>query len=105
MPALAVAAFPAAAQLRVEPVQDVGVDPGQRQMPEGGTDVQPDDPLVPDPGGRFDVQDLQVAVQQLVQGRLGGRIALLFDLAEQPGARLLRQMGGPRAGGDGLGQV
>ena len=67
--------------------------------------MQPDRRVVAGAGGRLDVQDVEVAVHELVDGGAGARVALFIDLPDQAYARLLRLGERPRTGGHGLGQV
>lgn len=76
----------AGAQLGVEGVDDLAVYPRDWQVTERREDVDPDVPLVSVPSVVLDVQDAQVAVEQLANGGSGARVAFLVDLGEQPGA-------------------
>ena len=101
----AVAVLTASPQLRVEGVQGLDVEPGQRQRSEQRPDVLADVAVVAPSGRRVDVEDLEPLVEQLADGGPGARIALLVDLVQQPGADLLRLVTGLRPGRHDLGEV
>ena len=77
----AAAARPAGAQARVERIHRFAVDAADRQRTQHRADVQPDQPLVAGPGRVLDLQDIEVAVEQLVDSCVGARIAPLVHLA------------------------
>lgn len=101
----AVAVVPALAEDCLMTVEGLAVEPCDRQVAEQRADVAADRLLVPLPGGLLDVEEFEVAVHELVHGRLGARVALLVDLIDEPGADLLGLRPGLGAGGHGLNEV
>ncbi|HSV65501.1 MAG TPA: hypothetical protein VLJ59_06275 [Mycobacteriales bacterium] len=87
-PAVAVRA--ASAEPRVEGVEQLGVQAGHHDGADHGADVLGDQRLVGTAGGVLHVEQLQVPVDELVDGRPGARVALLVHLVEQAGHNLLR---------------
>ena len=102
-PAVAVGAAPAEDRLVV--VDRLAVELRQREVPEQRADVDADRLLVAVERGLLDVEQLQVAVHELVDRGLRARVALLVDLVDEPAADLLSLRGCLRAGGHGLDQV
>ncbi|MDT7708089.1 MAG: hypothetical protein QOG20_3696 [Pseudonocardiales bacterium] len=92
----------AAAQLGVEGVQHLGVHPAGLQTPDERPDVLLQVARVHAMGGAADVERLQMAVEQLVEGRVRARVPALVDLVEQPGPRGLGLAGRLRARRDDL---
>jgi hypothetical protein len=86
---LAAAVVAAAPQLRVQPVDRLGLDPAKLQPADRRPDVILDLADVAGAGLPLDVEHLQPPVQQLVDRGLRPRAALLVDLVEQPGDGLL----------------
>ena len=101
----AAAAHRARPQLCVERLDGLRLQATQRQSAEDRSDVVADVALVRDPRRRLDVEDRQVPVQHLVGGGAGARVAALVNLGEQPRPGLLRLLGRPRSGRDGLVEV
>jgi len=85
----AAATRPAGAQARVKRIHRFAVDAADRQCTQHRADVQPDQPLVAGPGRVLDLQDIEVAVEQLVDSCVGASIAPVVHFREQPRAHLL----------------
>lgn len=86
-------------------VERLAVQLADGEVTQEWSDVRSDDVLVAAPGRLLDVEELEVAIHQLVDGGLCTRTALLIDLIDQASADLLRLSGSLRAGGDGLDEV
>jgi hypothetical protein len=93
---------PTCPELPVERVQHLAVDVADLDLADERTEVIADQRLVAVQGGRLDVQQLQVPIEELVDRRTGARIPPLVDLGEQPGACLLSLACCPRTGGNDL---
>jgi hypothetical protein len=74
---LAIAVLTASPQLRIDGVQDLDIEPGQRQRSEDGPNVLADVPVVSPSGRRVDIENLKPPVEQLADGRLGARMRFL----------------------------
>src|SRR3954453_649851 len=94
----AAATRPAGAQARVERIHRFAVDAAYRQRTQYRADVQPDQPLVAGPGRVLDLQDIEVAVEQLADSCVRASIALVVHFREQPRAYLLGLRGRLRPG-------
>jgi hypothetical protein len=79
-------------------VERLAVQLADGKVADERADVRPDDLLVAAPRCLLDVEELEVAVHQLVDGGLRARAALLVDLVDQASADLLRLGGGARPG-------
>jgi hypothetical protein len=101
----AVAVLPAAPQDRVVRVQELAVEPRDLERAEARADVDADDLLVAVPRGVFDFEELEIAVQELVDRGLGPRVALLVDLRGEPALHLRGLLASVLARGDGLDEV
>ena len=95
----------AAAQLRVEGVEHVRVDRADLEPAQVGRDVLADVAGVERLGGLRAVELVEVARQQLVDGRARARVALLVDLADEAVASRPRLPLGLRTGRDDLDEV
>jgi hypothetical protein len=102
-PAAAARATPA--QLGVERVQGLGVELADPQVPEARRDVVADVGPVQLQRVRGAVELVQVAGQELVDGRGRPRVPLLLDLPEESGQDRLSLPAGFRAGRDDLHEV
>src|SRR5664279_775861 len=95
----------APAELGVERVQYRGVDGADLFAADERADVQRELAAVVEQCGAFDVEQLQMSVQELVDRRDGPRVAPFVNLVEEPGKGLLGERGGPRARRHDLRQV
>ena len=68
-------------------------------------DVAAGERLVGRQRGRLDLQQLEVLLQQLIDGRRRPRLLLVVDLGGEPAQGALRVLPGRRAGGDDLTEV
>jgi hypothetical protein len=94
-----VAVLAALAQLGVETLQGLGIEPADLQGADRGADVLVDLADVTLPGGRLQLDHFEVAVEELVDCRRAGTgAAVLVDLGEQLDPDTL----GLTAGADGL---
>ncbi len=90
----------AAAELRVERVEYLGVDRACLQPADERPDVLHQVLGVHRVGGAADVERLQIAVEQLVESRVRARAPALVDLAEHPDSGIVGALRGLRAGRD-----
>ncbi len=92
----------ATAQLGVEGVEDVGVERPDLEPAEEGREVVADVTAIERPRAVRAVELVEVALQQLVDCRVGPRVAALGDLGQQPIPGRTRLALGRRAGWDRL---
>jgi len=95
----------AVAELGVERVEDLTADATNREVPEKGEDVRADEAFVACARGDLDVDDLEVALQQLADRGRRPRLPVSVEVGEQPRPDLLGLRPSLRTVWDGLGQV
>ena len=83
--ALAVADRAAALQARVPTLQRLSVEFRRLRCAEGRVDVDPDEVVVPVPGGVLELGHLEPLIDSLPDGQIGLRVPVLIDLVLQPG--------------------
>ena len=97
--------LPAPTQLRVERVEDLAVDPPDREFSEERLDVQAGEALVAGARRLLHLKHLEVAVHQLRDGGVRPRAPSLVNLGQEAGPGPLSFFGRGLACGDDLGQV
>jgi hypothetical protein len=107
MPGLATtaASLTTSPKLGVERLQGLSIEPAHRHCTQHGPHmpVQPAHHAVA--GGRLHLRDLEPPVKQLIDRRLGSRIAALVELVQQSRPHPLGVAGSSRSGGDRLDEV
>ena len=101
----AVAVRPAPAQLGVERVEHGGPQGADLLLADQREDVPSGEVAVRGERRGLDLEQLEVPLEQLLDGGGGLRVPLLVDLDREPAQRLLRLRRGGRPGGDHLAEV
>ena len=99
------AVLPAAPELGVEGVQDLRLEVPDRDLPEVGRDVVAHVAAVEGERVRGAVELVEVAVEQLVDGRARARVAALGDLDPKPVPDPLGRLPRRGSGRDDLDEV